>query len=166
MSDSLDIIVGLVALNGGKLVGKTRLQKATYLLDACGLNSGLDYEYHHFGPYSSDVADAADIAEVLGRLSSEEKPGFHSVPYVTYRTDEEHPLALGDMGATEITDKLSTMDRYSAIVLELAATIHYLEHFEGFSATGAQEEVRARKTAKASAERLSLANELLKKLGL
>lgn len=166
MTDPLDIVVGIVALNGGKLVGKTRLQKVTYLLDACGLNSGFDYEYHHFGPYSADVAASADVAEILDRLSSEEKPGFHSVPYVTYATTEEVPSRLSEMSAQEITEKLSTMEHYSAIVLELAATIHYLENAEGYSSSGAQEEVKARKSAKASTDRLRQANELLQKLDL
>ena len=166
MSDSIDLVVGLVALNGGKLVGKTRLQKVAYLLDACGLKSGVDYEYHHFGPYSAEIASAADVAEILDRLSSEEKPGFHSVPYVTYETDEAKPARLGALSASAVESKLSIMERYSAIVLELAATIHYLEKAEGFSSDGAQDEVKARKSAKATVERLAKANELLGRLSL
>lgn len=166
MSDSIDLVVGLVAHNGGRLVGKTRLQKVAYLLDACGLKSGVDYEYHHFGPYSAEISSAADIAEVLGRLSSEEKPGFHSVPYVTYQTEEAKPARLGALSADAVSERLSVMERYSAIVLELAATIHYLENSEGFSAEGAQDEVKVRKSAKATADRLARANELLRRLGL
>ncbi len=166
MSDSIDLVVGLVALNGGKLVGKTRLQKVAYLLDACGLKSGVDYEYHHFGPYSAEISSSADVAEILDRLSSEEKPGFHSVPYVTYLTDEAKPMHLGALSADEVGAKLSLMERYSAIVLELAATIHYLEKAEGYSPDGAQDEVKVRKSAKATDERLAKANELLGRLNL
>ena len=36
------IVVGLIALNGGTLVGRTRLQKQAYLLDKCGASFGLD----------------------------------------------------------------------------------------------------------------------------
>lgn len=166
MSDPTDLVVGIVALNGGKLVGKTRLQKVAYLLDACGLQSGLDYDYHHFGPYSAEVASAADIAEMLGRLRSQEKPGFHSVPYVVYETSEQPPARVGSMSAADASDKLATMESYSAIVLELAATIHYLEQAEGYLPAGAQDEVKIRKAAKASSERLASANQLLSKLGL
>lgn len=166
MTDPLDIIVGVVSLNGGKLVGKTRLQKVTYLLDACGMKSGFEYDYHHFGPYSAEVASSADLAELIGRISSEEKPGFHSVPYVTFSTEESKPDRLGALTSKKISEKLSIMESYSAIVLELAATLHYLEHEEGYTQPGAQEEIKIRKTAKASPERLQQANDLLRKLAL
>lgn len=166
MTDPLDIVVGIIALNGGKLVGKTRLQKVAYLLDACGLGSGFDYDYHHFGPYSAEVAAAADVAEMLDRISSEEKPGFHSVPYVTYATSEKTPVQLSEMSGAEISQKLAIMEQYSAIVLELAATIQYLEDAEGYSPSAAQDEVKVRKSAKASPDRLDQANDLLMKLGL
>lgn len=166
MTDPIDFVVGLVSLNGGQLVGKTRLQKVAYLLDACGLGSGLEYDYHHFGPYSADLASAADIAEMLGRLDSKEKLGFHSVPYVTYLTKEAEPKKLGELRDDEISEKLSVMEKRSAIVLELAATIHYLEHEEGFTRAGAQDEVKIRKAAKASPERLAEANKLLRELEL
>lgn len=166
MTNPVDAVVGIVALNGGKLVGKTRLQKVAYLLDACGMNSGFDYDYHHFGPYSADVALAADVGELMGRLNSEEKPGFHSVPYVIYQTDEPAPETIGEMGSDEIREKLSTLDKYSALVLELAATVCFLENEEGYSRGDAQKEVVVRKAAKASADRLIQANELLEKLEL
>jgi uncharacterized protein YwgA len=166
MMDTVDLVVGIVALNGGKLVGKTRLQKVAYLLDACGMGSGVDYDYHHFGPYSAEVASAADAAEALGRVVSQEKPGFHSVPYVVYETHEEMQTKLGNLSADEVSRKLRMMKGYSAIELELAATIHYLENAEGYSPAGAQEEVKLRKAAKASSERLVQANRLLGSLGL
>ena len=60
--DPVTLVVGLVALNGGQLVSKIRLQKTVYLLDACGLGSGLEFDYANFGPYSADLAQAADEA--------------------------------------------------------------------------------------------------------
>ena len=166
MTDSTDTIVGIIALNGGKLVGKTRLQKVAYLLDACGLNSGFDYDYHHFGPYSADVALAADLAEMVGVVSSQEKPGFHSVPYVVYETNATKPVRICGMSGADIAEKLAIMEKSSALVLELAATVYFLEHDEGLSSKEAQEEVKVRKAAKASPDRLRQANDLLEKLGL
>ena len=45
-----DIVVGLVALNDKELIGRTRLQKITYLLDRCGAEFGLPFEYYRYGP--------------------------------------------------------------------------------------------------------------------
>ena len=166
MTDPVGTIVGIIALNGGKLVGKTRLQKVMYLLDACGLDSGFEYDYHHFGPYSADVALAMDAAEMMSRVQSEEKPGFHSVPYVVYRTGEDGPKKIGEMNASDVVTKLSILESYSALVLELAATVCYLEREEGYTREGAQREVVVRKAAKASKDRLDSANELLARLQL
>jgi hypothetical protein len=107
-----------------------------------------------------------DVAEMMGRVQSEEKPGFHSVPYVVYRTDDEQPTKIGEMKASDIGAKLSILESYSALVLELAATVFYLEQEEGYSRDGAQKEVVVRKAAKASKDRLDSANELLAKLKL
>jgi len=57
------IVAAVVAAARGPLIGRVRLQKTVYLLDRVGLNSGFDYEYHHYGPYSRDLDNAtADIA--------------------------------------------------------------------------------------------------------
>jgi len=42
-----DIVVGIVALNAGRLVGKTRLQKTAYLLEKCGMNAEFNFGYHN-----------------------------------------------------------------------------------------------------------------------
>ena len=47
-------VTALVNLNGGRIVGKTRLQKTVYLLKECGIDLGFDFDYHHYGPYSEN----------------------------------------------------------------------------------------------------------------
>ena len=44
MQDQRRYVAELVALNGGEIVGKIRLQKIAYLLEAAGLGIDLDYE--------------------------------------------------------------------------------------------------------------------------
>jgi len=34
------------------------LQKTIYLLDQLGLNSGFEYQYYHYGPYSRELDNA------------------------------------------------------------------------------------------------------------
>lgn len=164
MTDIVDLVVGLVALNGGELVSKIRLQKTFYLLEECGLGSGLDFDYRHYGPFSGDLARAADDDVDPRRLKSTPRPGFHAVPYTVYRTDEKAPDQLGNLPAGRVQELLKTMGRYSAVVLELAATVVLLRHYG--LADDPIEKVRTLKPLKATPERITRANQLLAELGI
>lgn len=164
MTDLSDLVVGIVALNGRKVVGKTRLQKSFFLLEKSGMGSGVDFDYHNFGPFSADVALATDDAVAASRLSASEKPGFHAVPYTLYETGEDLPRSLGKLGAQEATRKLAVMESYSAIELELAATIVYLRDI-GYG-NAAVQETKLRKPVKATDDRVSRALQLIRELDL
>lgn len=58
---------------GGRIVGRTRLQKIAYLLSITGLEDGLPFAYKHYGPYSEDLATASRDADLLGLLSETEQ---------------------------------------------------------------------------------------------
>ena len=64
---SIDI-PSLLNAAGGAIVGKVRLQKIVYLLDQMGMNSGYSYEYHHYGPYSAELADSVDEDVVFRQI--------------------------------------------------------------------------------------------------
>ena len=55
MKEREDVVAAIVEAAGGQLTGRVRLQKAVYLLDHVGLNSGFEYDYHNYGPYSRDL---------------------------------------------------------------------------------------------------------------
>jgi uncharacterized protein len=128
---SIDI-PNLLNAAGGAIVGKVRLQKIVYLLDQMGMNSGYSYEYHHYGPYSAELADSVDEDVVFGRIEEvSQRRASDGVPYSVFRVSHAQSTArddgkLGSMPLTEVRDALGVMDRYSATVLELAATIHWL----------------------------------------
>ena len=52
----------LVRDAGGKLVGRTRLQKVAYLTQLAGFARDFPFEYRHYGPYSEELAEAMEIA--------------------------------------------------------------------------------------------------------
>ena len=60
-----EIVAALLKASGGQLVGRVRLQKTVYLLDRLGLESGFDYDYHHYGPFSRDIDNAVADAEAF-----------------------------------------------------------------------------------------------------
>ena len=57
--------------SGGKIQGRTKLQKTVYFL---GLMTGyldeLGYQAHYYGPYSAEVAEAVSTLEGIGFASS------------------------------------------------------------------------------------------------
>ena len=159
-----DIVVAIVALNGGELVGRTRLQKAAFLLEEIGMNSGLEFDYHRYGPFSADLAAGWDEAYAEGRLKLSERLGSHEVPYTIFSANMTPPARLGDLDADKARDLLSTLQRYSDVVVELAATIVYLRQ-HGFHET-ALDEVKVRKPLKATDDRLKKATDLISCLNL
>lgn len=160
-----DLVTALVALNGGKLVGKTRLQKVVYLLDQCGLNSGLDFDYHNFGPFSADLARATDVAKVKKKIREKQKLGYHDVLYSEFTTKEDAPGKVGDLKSSDVQRALEIMEGFSAIQLELAATLAYLKD-SGVDEHYLDSTVKKLKPLKAEQPRLERAHELLRELGI
>ena len=162
-----DIVVDLIALNGGELVGRTRLQKGAYLLHRCGANFGLPFIYYHYGPYSSDLASGCLDACAEGWVEIEERPGRHGVRYAifTLGKDARPSGRLGALPAAKARRLLKKMEEVEDIVLELAATIVYFGE-NGYDMKGAVDETRVRKPIKASPERLGRAFSLIRDLGL
>lgn len=162
-----NIVVTLVALSGGMLVGRTRLQKGAYLLHRCGANFDLSFVYHHYGPYSFDLANGCVNARANKRIRIEERPGRHGIRYAIFRLQEGAPSSdgLGSLSADESRSLLEKMKKVEDIVLELAATIVYFGE-DGYDMKEAIAETKARKPVKASPERLDKAFSLIRDLGL
>lgn len=164
MMDLMDYVSDLIQLNGGEVTGKTRLQKIAYLLEAKDLGYGVDFDYHNFGPFSAEIAFAADDAEALGWIETRERPGFHAVPYIVFSSTDDAPEIAEDGKTEPRRSALNVMGEYSALVLELAATAVYLKR-SGYpdSFWG---EVKKRKAVKATPERIKSAKKLIEDLGL
>ena len=164
LTDLTDLVIGMVALNGGQLVSKIRLQKTFYLLERCGLSSGLEFDYRYYGPFSAELARASDDAVAARRMHAQEQLGFHEVPYTVYNTPEEASEQIGELSAERAQKLLKIMSDNSAVVLELAATIVYFRERGYGDRTRA--ELKARKPLKATDDRIGKAQELLRRLGL
>jgi uncharacterized protein len=161
-------IPSLVVAAGGEIVGKIRLQKVVYLLDQIGLKSGFSYEYFHYGPYSEDLAEQVEDDVVFGRLHADQRRRLSDgVPYIAYSASANSSGdgdELGHLPEDRVGAALREMQRRSATVLELAATIHWLAVMEGISDW--KSELIRRKGSKTSNGRDRLAVELLRTLGL
>jgi len=153
------ILEHVIHLNDGKLVGKTRLQKTVYLLQAAGIDLGFDFEYHYYGPYSEEISENMEFSEYSGHLTVDEEFGYNSVPYTVFSLKEPPGIDEDKERDNSIRHVLEFLKDCPTVVLELTATLHFLEH-DGY-ADQAEKELRLRKSTKASPERIEKAKKLL-----
>ena len=108
---------------GGKVAGKTRLQKMAYLLEISGLGCGFSFEYRHYGPYSEELANGVMIAQFSDLLIEEEHMARWGGSYSIFRAMQ--PTPNSDVAAAR-KQILDLGVESNPISLELAATAAYL----------------------------------------
>jgi uncharacterized protein YwgA len=149
-------VAAIVRDAGGRIVGRTKLQKIAYLLTASGLETGLPFSYKHFGPFSEDVAVGARDADLLGLLREEEHQaawgGFYSV-YTVGETNTSEADARSKLA--------SEAAQADSVELELAATALLLAN-EGYRDPWSETE--RRKPEKTANGRIERAKQLYRRL--
>lgn len=142
---------------GGRIVGRTRLQKVAYLLSVAGLETGLPFSYKHYGPYSEDLANGARDAHLLGLMRETEEQASWGGTYSIYAV-EERPSSAIPLARRRLAEVAAAAD---AIELELAATAVLLAK-EGHQNPWLETE--RRKPQKAENDRISKARELYRRI--
>ncbi|WP_333672939.1 hypothetical protein [Elioraea tepidiphila] len=140
---------------GGKVVGRTRMQKITYLAQLAGFPAEFAFEYRHYGPFSEDLATGLDIASALGQLTEEVGESTWGGIYSIYRLPDQRPPA--DPARAAFLQKAKEI---GAIELELAATAAFLFAEEGIGRDkpgNPWHETRKRKPQKSGEGRLEAA---------
>lgn len=159
-------IAQVLAAADGEIVGRVRLQKIVYLLEQLGLGSGFRYAYHHYGPYSEDVFVAVQREEVLEKTITETiSLSSYGGTYSVFKlVNGIQPTHVGSLEAERARESTSKMMNVNSVVLELAATIHWLKEKEHISDW--KNELTRRKPSKSSQSNVEQAETLLVNLGL
>lgn len=142
---------------GGTIVGRTRLQKVAFFLEAAGVGFGFPFRYKHFGPYSELLAAATQHASALRLVRETEGAATWGGHYSAYSLNAQLPTAPNP---TRVA-LANLMVNADAIELELAATAAYLA-LERFPDPWG--ETARRKPEKADAGRLARARQLYQHL--
>ena len=142
---------------GGKIIGRTRLQKIAFLLEMVGLGADFHFEYRHYGPYSDRLASAVSGAAVLRAIREEERATTWGGQYSIF-TAEPDPKRYPPPERLALIKQASQSD---PVALELAATAAFLAcegEKDPWDATA------RRKPEKADPKRLAQAKALYKQL--
>lgn len=147
----------LVRDAGGRIVGRTRLQKIAYLLELCGLGDGFHFAYKHYGPYSEELADAVKFAEAFGLITEDERTADWGGVYSIYSSP-----ATPTRQSSARTQFAKAAAQLNAVELELAATAAYLKAVERCS--DPWDETQKLKPEKATPHRLAAARSAYREL--
>ena len=167
MKEPEDVVVAVIAAAPNRrLTSRVRLQKTVYLLDRLGFESGYEFDYHHYGPYSraldNTVADAKALKLIVERIEHRLRDGASYSAFETKRSAE--PEAYGRLGRERAGELIALFTETNVTVLELAATIDWLWQTE--KRTDWDSEVKARKGVKTEGGRFDKAVDFLASLGL
>lgn len=165
---TVDPVRAVLSAANGQIVGRIRIQKIFYLLEQLGLKSGFEFSYHHYGPYSEDLSRELTIESAFSDDFQEEY-GYtqKGAKFSIYKLSESHSnpeLAFGDFDHGKVVQLIQTLKQPQSVVIELAATIHWLKHEE--KVTDWKAELRERKPEKASDKNIAKAETLLAEIGL
>lgn len=161
MPNPWESVATLIADSGGRVVGKTRLQKTAYLLELMNLGFGFDFDYHHFGPFSAQLAEATDDAVLIGLIKENESMGSYGVPYSVFQSSTNP--STGELAAARQA-AVQEMSRLSAIDLEIAATAAFVMREQ--EVVDPWIEVSRLKPTKTTLGRIEIAKNLLRNLKL
>jgi hypothetical protein len=156
LDERMSPIARVIRDAGGEIVGRTKLQKTFYLLTLAGFEGQFRFGYKHYGPFSEELAEAADLAAAFDVISELQKPASWGGTYSVYSA------APGELSAQPDRLRLTQeAARADAVLLELAATAAYLAQ-EGKPEPWTETE--RRKPDKAGDGRLERARELYGRL--
>lgn len=142
---------------GGNIVGRTRLQKIAYILEAAGFGAGFPFRYKHYGPYSELLANATQSARIVGLLQEQESMAAWGGVYSTYLSQLQPDFSVPHT-RRRLAQELVNVD---AVELELAATALFLANERHPDPWG---ETARRKPDKADDGRLHGARQLYQRL--
>lgn len=122
-----DAIVAIVgAVNHRQIEGRKRLQKFVHLLKRGGIDIPARFKIHHYGPFSEDVATAADSLVFEGVLEEKVEPkgAYRTFQYV-YSLPKSCPKSEAPVG--RFKKLIQELDQFTTIELEVASTIAFFE---------------------------------------
>lgn len=167
MTTPNELLQQIFQAGDGEIVGRIRLQKIAYLLQQKGGGRVLFFTYHHYGPYSREFADALDRAVMLGEVNEDFRETGYGSTYSAFtwkKKSRKRPETVGSIPMAEAQADIEKLKMQPSVILELAATIHWLKVKE--QVDDWREQLKIRKQLKATNTNIARAESVLRDLGL
>jgi uncharacterized protein YwgA len=167
MTDNTKNVALVLQAADGEIIGRIRFQKIFYLLEQLGMQSDISFSYHHYGPYSEELSIAIERASLPGGPIKEEKKSISDNYYSVYssvRSKNSRSDNVGGLPWKKVCEYVQIMKAESSMVLEIAATVHWLQTKENVKDW--KTELKNRKGSKAEDSRIEKALSLLGRLGI
>ena len=167
MTAPSDLLRQIFMAGDDEIVGRIRLQKIAYLLQQKTGSRDLFFTYHHYGPYSRDLADALDWAVLRDDVEEEPRETGYGSTYSAFRWRQSDDVTADRVGALPMAEAkadVATLKKQPSVILELAATIHWLRVKEQVDDWRTQ--LKIRKQLKATDTNIARAEGVLRDLGL
>lgn len=160
------VVCDVLEAAGGLVAGRIRLQKTIYLLAKMGLPVPFTFIYHHYGPFSADLANTIDFSIEFGMVEEEvAHRKSDGARFSKFRLKARPNSRQSDFfRRREVEDALEKFMAATSTVLELAGTIYWLKHDERYADW--RSEIIRRKGVKTREGRLEEAVNLLHSVGL
>ena len=127
-------ILKLIETAGGKVGGRKRLQKLTYIMKNLGFPVPVDFIYHRYGPYSPELSATISDLNALGLLKENHKNQIY-----------EYEITREGKGFLRLLEKKNLIKKYAVpkklnkavgfisqqdpSLLELASTVIFLREY-------------------------------------
>ncbi len=147
-----DFVLAIIAaLPDRKIKGKKRLQKLAFLLKTAGARCDARFDIRDYGPFSREIAAAAQSLSLKGRVEEREEPIGASSTFVTvYKMQANTNGAIRPL-PEKYTRMLRRLDSFPTVDLEVAATYQFFLS-AGLTAQSARKRTVELKPVKASAQ--------------
>lgn len=143
------------------VVGRTRLQKETKLLQRLGFPTDYSYTIHFYGPYSESLQFDIGLLESFGLVEESAKLSAEGNPYYLLRAKKSENLPAIDKFGVYI----GILSEAPPVVLELAATYDAFRE-SGSDHDDALQRLRRKKGSKCADGNEEQSLDLLVTLGL
>lgn len=147
--NSAELVLAIIAsLPSKKVKGKKRLQKLAFLLKEAGLRYSARFDIRDYGPFSREIANAANFLTATGKIDEVEEPLGASHTFVTVYALENSSAVTHNL-SDKYRTLLTKLDHFPTVDLEVAATYQFFRS-AGLSDTAAKQKTIELKPTKTS----------------
>jgi uncharacterized protein YwgA len=123
-----DFVLAIIAaLPDRRIKGRKRLQKLAFLLKTSGARCDAHFNIRDYGPFSREIAAAAELLVLKGRIEEREEPiGASSTFMTVYKVQSDAEGTIPPL-QDKYKQLLRRLNDFPTVDLEVAATLQFFK---------------------------------------